>query len=185
MEDSTPMATNEESGPSFRVLSVANARLMTTDRIRTASDELSKVAWFSRLGQPSEWDQRCHRLHCWEEWPGPEAPGPLAMALQGQAFRDAVVSPAGLDERFDEMVAEVVAITGQALNLSEEGDAWDAPTTACWAAGWCAARVTCFEMLSLDLPPDLTEQWLWFAEGHWPAGYEVDPAIGPQRLLVL
>ena len=145
--------------------------------IETFTEKVSGMAWFAHLGEPSPWDQMCVRLWDWSDWGGPEV-GTEQLSCQAQAIHDQFVVTDSLSQYFDQVTKEVVP-------FDDEEDAWHAPNTAVWMAAWCVGLISVLLTIDTAVPPDLMEQWAWYATGHWPSGYEEPLAEVGQRLIVL
>ncbi len=191
--------------PLFSIRTVANARRDHRISALTLGEferELTEVAWFAHVGEPSPWDDGCVRIFGWEQWPGPEDEQVLDLALAHQDICDRIfvscpqAAADHLQVLFDRVCTAVVSRAGAAVPLFDpERDAWHGPTQCAWDAGYAAALITCVLACGWPVPEDLAEVWNWYQAGHWPSGFteetDDDPAgmdaadlNVPRRLLV-
>ena len=132
---------------------------------------LVEIPWFLRVGAPI--DVNVGRLSRWDEWPGPEDPGVAVLHVHQQSLFDDLLAagPAeDLEALFNRINKGVMSIASTRVPFDENQDAWHAPTTAVWHAGWTAAILALSTVTKHDLPDLVRWQWRWFLEGHWPAG---------------
>lgn len=55
------------------------------------ADWLTTIPWFEAIGRPSRWDKSVKRIWKWQQWPGPEYPGVVALdGFRYQAWKDAL-----------------------------------------------------------------------------------------------
>jgi hypothetical protein len=154
---------------------------------------LSSVPWFKNVGRPSPWDSGVSRLWNWEDWPGPENPGVLALTGQrAQSWRDALflkylgadssILNAVWDETQD-LVMKFAIPNVPLLDFKE--DNWHAPTQSVWDAAWATSVIRCSLTLAAPVPEELWRVWQWYGRGHWPCGYtRVPEGEKPGDLLV-
>jgi len=138
---------------------------------------LLKVPWFAHVGQ-SIADPGVPRLGTWDEWAGPEEESGriIALSLQHQDWRDALLAAhtrreAELETLWQRVNDAVMSAATGKLPYDPDADAWHAPTTAVWQAVWTAGLVAWHLACEAPIPPDLAQQWDWYARGHWPCGY--------------
>jgi hypothetical protein len=161
-----------------------------------SADEFVDLAlalpWFSRVGQPSDWDDRCVRLGKWTDWPGPESEEG-ALFYDDQEWIDAVRRAAEADgppdllPRREQIRRAVIAAARPAVPDNEGDDDPYLGWNTCLAhAGQITATIASFLTLGWPVPADLEARWAWFAAGHWPCGYAYGPRphLPPYRLLV-
>jgi hypothetical protein len=144
------------------------------------------LPWFTRVGRPSAWDDRCVRLAGWDNWPGPESEEG-ALFYDDQRWVDAVLDAGGRSD-WERIRRSVVEVAQAAVPKSEDDDDPYDPRNTCLAhAGVIAATIACFRGLGWPVPTDLHARWAWFAAGRWPCGYayETPAHTPPYRLLVL
>ena len=147
--------------------------------------ELEVIPWFSNLGRPTPDDAGVARMATWEDWPGPEEPTITEMSYQQQELFDQIMAEAGeqraeLAELWSHIHAEVFRRATRAVPFDPALDAWHGPTLAVWAAAWTAGLIGLCLRIGRPFPPELQEQWSWYARGHWPSGYtSVRGKIGP------
>ena len=140
--------------------------------------QLAAVPWFSNIGRPTPPDAGVKRIFAWEEWPGPEKdPAITELHLQHQALFDAIMVDAGEQraaraELWDRIHAAVFRAAASRVPYDPKQDAWHGPTMAVWQAAWTAGLVGLCLQSGRPVPPEIQEQWLWFARGHWPSGYD-------------
>lgn len=157
------------------------------DDISAFEQDLVETPWLARLGRPHTDDASVARIFDMDHWPGPEDAGVLRLGLWSQDLLDRWVEESGDPEAASGIFGQVndlvrnmaLAATGQ---RDVGGDAWHAPTQACWDVGWCAGLVAVQLSFELDAPSVLGERWSWFRAGHWPYGFADD--VG-ERLAVL
>lgn len=146
---------------------------------------LEVVPWFRNLGRPTPEDAGVERLAAWEDWAGPEEPTVVEMSLRHQELYDRIMAAVGdrrpeLDELWDHIHAAVFRRATPAVPFDPAKGAWHGPTTAVWVAAWAAGLIGLCLATGRPVPPELREQWDWYARGHWPAGYSsVRGKLGP------
>lgn len=151
--------------------------------------ELEASRWFSRIGEPLERDAGVQRLRGWEEWPGPHVPGVDELFWRQQKLYDALLAEAGAarPELLDlwEQIQKLRSAASR-VPYDPDQDCYHGSTTAVWTVSWTAGLVGWCRYLQRPVPDDLAEQWRWFQQGFWPAGYawvDAEGRTGP--LLVL
>src|SRR5262245_2590334 len=112
------------------------------------------LPWFSRVMQPSAWDDRCVRLARWTDWPGPESEE-AALFYDEQRWIDAVrADTASHPELMARRNTTRVAVIAAARPAVPDNDGDDDPylgSNTCLAhAGQVAATIASF--LALDWP---------------------------------
>jgi hypothetical protein len=146
---------------------------------------LEVVPWFANLGRPTPDDAGVQRMAAWEDWPGPEEPTVAEMSLRHQELYDRIMAEAGdhqpeLADLWGRIHAAVFRRAAHAVPFDPAQDAWHGPTTAVWVAAWAAGLIGLCLQTGRPVPPELREQWGWYARGHWPSGYaSVRGKIGP------
>lgn len=137
---------------------------------------LESVPWFRNIGRPMESAANIKCMQGWEDWPGPEDPYVREISQRQQTLYDDLFKSAA-DER-DQLVALwnriqaiVFRVAAPTVPYDQERDSWHAPTAAIWQAAWTAGLVGLCLRSARPIPSDLEEQWMWFVQGHWPAGY--------------
>lgn len=175
---------DQAGAPWFSVRTIANTR---RDRRVTAQSpeeferELSEIAWFRHLGEPSRWDSGCVRIFAWDQWPGPENALGEAFALAQQEVHDRIFAAS-------QLVADDLRMLfdrGQSAVMDRvpfdpyEGDSWHGPSACVWNAAYTAGLMMCVLANGWPVPDDLVEQWNWYEAGNWPTGFAADPTDGP------
>jgi hypothetical protein len=154
----------------------------------TASDflaQLESVPWFSNIGRPTPPDAGVKRISAWEEWPGPKEPGVGELSFRHQDLYDRIMAESGdrresLTQLWEAIHAAVFRRAASQVPYDPEQDTWHGPTMAVWQAAWTAGLVGLCLQTGRPVPPELQEQWSWYARGHWPAGYA---SLGPDGRL--
>ena len=153
--------------------------------------ELVSVKWFAEVSQPSSWDELSVRLADWDEWPGPENPRVLDLALELQSLHDAVSGGAtedrrpDLEQRMSDINQRVLNDAKNYVAFDPEQDAWHGPTQCVWDAAYTAGVIAGFQFLGWPVAEDLVELWAWYRSGHWPCGFGDPDGAGLRRLMVL
>ena len=147
--------------------------------LETFLDRLDRVPWLQHLGQPTDRDGEVHRIHDWDEWPGPEEPNIAELGLWWQDRHDAVLAQAGADRAaaeglFNEVQAKVFDRAKAAVPYDPEQDAWHGPTQCVWDVSYWAGLVALYLQLGQPLPDQIKQVWSWVEAGHWPCGFDED-----------
>jgi hypothetical protein len=140
-------------------------------------DQLERIPWFSRLGNPLSGDCVHKQIHSWEEWPGPEEESVSAVHLRQQALHDNILAESkqlrpSLEELWKRIDAVVIRVAAPSVPFDANEDAWYAPNVAVWHAAWTAGLVGLYEMSKKPMPANLHAQWNCFTAGHWPFGWK-------------
>jgi hypothetical protein len=147
--------------------------------------QLEAVPWFSNIGRPTPQDVGVKRMFAWEEWPGPEEPTIGELSFRHQALYDRIMAEAGeqrpaLAQLWDRIHVAVFRRATSAVPFDAKQDTWHRPTAAVWQAAWTAGLIGLCLKTGPPIPPELQEQWAWYARGHWPSGYtSARGAAGP------
>ena len=107
------------------------------------------------------------RIRQWDEWPGPEDPGPQAIAHRQQDLHDALLPPAD-EQKWRSALQLVVDHAAKLIPYDPDEDAWHAPSIAAWGAAWTFALEHLHMSLGISLPKDIAAQLHWYERGHWP-----------------
>ena len=137
---------------------------------------LDTIPWFSNLGQPTPPEAGVERIYRWEDWPGLEEPGIIDLSQRHQALYDSLIASAegSADARkglWDRIHAAVFRAAAPNIPYDPKHDTYHGPTMAVWQAAWTAGLIGLCLQSGRPAPPELREQWDWFARGHWPCGY--------------
>jgi hypothetical protein len=152
--------------------------------------QLEAVPWFSNLGRPTPPDAGVERISAWDAWPGPEEPAIGELSFRHQELYDRITAEAGaeragLTELWEAIHAAVFRRATSRVPHGATQDAWHGPTAAVWQAAWTAGLVGLCLRTGRPVPPELQEEWSWYARGHWPSGYRsLGPDGRPGPLLV-
>jgi hypothetical protein len=164
-----------------------NSDLHQNQAVADFLESLPRIPWFANVGKPLPPGALAKSLSCWDDWPGPEDPYVFELDARQQVLHDDILKR--FEARRDDLttlwnrVQEAVRRhASPAVPYDPEADAWHGPTSAVWQAAWTAGLMAWCSLLEYPIPPELQEQWDWFARGHWPAGYSVvwaDDRLGP------
>jgi len=128
---------------------------------------LEQIAWFDRIGQPSERDGEVRRISRWEQWPGPEDLGVDAYLRQSQAWYDALTLSAGdravaVTDLWKRIHGVVTVQAASHVPYDPDADAWFGPTLCVRDAAWTAGLVGCTILLARSIPSELETIWWWY-----------------------
>ncbi len=152
----------------------AHALISDNLTLNEFESRLSGVPWFRHAGQPAN-DSTASFIRSWDDWPGPEDERVSAIHFRQQALHDEILaanpSRSGeLEELFQRVTAQVVALASQALSVNpNQQDSWDAPSTAVWHAGYTSGLIALCLATTREIPADIQAQWNWFSRGRWPS----------------
>jgi len=139
------------------------------------------IPWLQNIGKSHPRDAEVVRISAWEDWPGPEK------GYADWLGRYLAVVREHLEVRYSNRHAELTRawqeIERLVMDLAipnvpeyrADEDAWYAPTTSVWHAGYVAALVACHILVGRPLPEPVADQWQWFADGHWPCDCAESP----------
>ncbi len=171
-------------------------------------ENLDRIPWFKRLGQPSIRDNEVFRIYSWQTWPGPEDPGSELQSAYHMQWRNELFQSGMIPENdpltdlWKQIYSKVFELARVNVPYYDEEDAWYGPNAAVGDASWAAALVACklktHSFLLEHLGPfsqcTIENEWSWLAEGHWPCSYfwsggytdldAVERIGGPRRLIV-
>jgi hypothetical protein len=171
------LAARRKGGTSIRFSDVPefDPRGLTVEQFR---ERLSRVPWFSRLGQPHRLDKSVERINDWEEWGGPESEGCAPMGFESGRWNEALLAlpkpgPTSIKALWDEVERQAMAD----MPFDADLDPWDGETCACLQGSHLAAFLACSLMAGASIPPNALRQWAWYARGHWPCGYSEDDEL--------
>lgn len=156
------------------------------ERLAPAVDP-SSAPYLSALGKPLPKGADVEPLATLEAWPGVDDAG----------VGDFLVLIQTLDEDLSD-AARAAGVTlpegtydgvfGQAAKRVpyDEGADWSTPASAApLFVALLASIAEKYRALGLPMPTVIETAWAWCLEGHWPAGFAIEPAKGARRLLVL
>jgi hypothetical protein len=149
--------------------------------------ELKSIPWLKNVGKALPAGSTAKQMQRWEDWPGPEEPAILELSTRFQGLYDHLIAESksrGLDlsklcQQAHDIVFESAA---SAVPYHQKQDCYHGPTAAVWQAACTAELVVMYVATRRSIPDDVQEQWKWFVDGHWPAGYTVvwaDERLGP------
>jgi hypothetical protein len=147
-----------------------------TARVAKFMHDLEAIPWFANLGAPIPPSCGVNRISQWEEWLGPESEGATELAMRHQALHDEIM--AGPEEN-RELLSKlwiqiqdwVIELAGPKVPYDSKEDCYHAPTAAVWQAACTAALVGLCLRLQRPVPDEVSDQWKWFVQGHWPCAY--------------
>lgn len=184
----SPTQTTPPQPPTRAPLLVANAQHARPLHPRPTTEEFliqaADLPWFERIGTASPWDAGCVRIADWREWPGPQDEA-IAIHDAMYAWSEAVqlvartFNRSDLTELFTRTERIILAEARRNVPYDDEADTYHPPTACVYDAAHLAATIACYLELGWPIPPDLEEEWAWFAAGHWPCGYAYD--TGPDQ----
>jgi len=139
---------------------------------------LQTIPWFQRIGEAL--DATVSRLKLWDDWPGPEDESVECLCSWQQDFHDAIVgqvhdAPNSLEAIFLRVRDRVIELSKNSVPYDASEDAWHAPTSAVWMAGWTAGLVALCLATGRVIPPILEAQWRWYKVGRWPGALAAEP----------
>lgn len=147
---------------------------MTDLTLTEFESSLTSIPWFRCTGQPLG-NLTVRFIHSWDEWPGPEDDKVSTIHFRQQALHDEILAAdpsrrTELNMLFQRVSERVVILASEALSLDlSQHDAWHAPSTAVWHAGWTAGLIALCLATNRAVPTDIESQWNWFSKGRWPS----------------
>lgn len=139
--------------------------------------ELEAIPWFASIGEPLPAGSGCKQIGSWDEWRGPEEPSVAEVADRQQTLYDEMMGgreAPRLKDLWDRVHEVVFREATPGIPYDPDADTWHPPTFAVWHAAWTAGLVGAHRFLHRPIPPELHQQWHWFAAGHWPCDWEGD-----------
>lgn len=145
--------------------------------------QLQDIPWFANLGKTVRPSDRIAQIVSWDEWPGPEDLATNVLHCRQQALYEERILSSGVaaesaSRLWVAIQAAVLRLTSQRVPYDANKDTWHAPNAAVWHAAWTASLVGVCLFTRHPVPPDLSEQWKWFVEGHWPCSWAGEDAEG-------
>ena len=103
-----------------------------------------------------------------KDWPGPENPGVMSMALRHQSFIESICNESEFN-RFNNEVGMLVDSWG-----IQDGDAWDVGAMKYWLKAWIVVMERYCRNKKVAIPGWLQYEMTIVNNGQFPVGYTTD-----------